>query len=107
MIKDRERTNRLDDAIYNTQNYIWREAKDIMNIHDIGSGAIPMSEEEKKDMKKVFDQEIKGTWRYGPMKNPTKPPFLKNKNRNSTSKLLKRLEQEDQDAILKEKNKYL
>jgi len=72
-VKDKKRMYRIDHAIWSLQNYMWRKAKNILNIHNIGSGDVEMSPEEKAELEKVLGRAARGTWDFGPLKNPTKP----------------------------------
>lgn len=75
LVKDREKMHRIDEAIYNTQMYLWGKLKAMLDLHKIGSGIIPMNEAEKQDMFKILGTLPQGTWHYGPMRNPTKGMF--------------------------------
>jgi hypothetical protein len=90
MVKDREKMHKLDHAIWSTQKYIWRKVKDLLNIHDIGSGDVSMGPEEAAEMKRIIGKLPRGTWSYGPMADPTKPLFHQNRRENVKT-LLKRI----------------
>lgn len=98
-IKDRDRLARLDEAIYRLQNHIWIAAKNILNLHDIGSGPIPLSQQEQAELGSILKQVARGTWRYGPLRNPTKPLLIARREADKTlteqtKSLMKRLEEE-------------
>jgi hypothetical protein len=80
MVKDRQHMFALDAAIWSTQKFIWKRVKDLLNIHDIGSADISLPPEEAAEMKKILGKLPRGTWTYGPMKDPTKPPFQRPEN---------------------------
>ena len=73
MVSDIKQRDRVNHAIYNTQNFMWKRVKDLLNIHDIGSGEIGLPLDEMKQMRKILKQLPRGTWTYGPMQNPTMP----------------------------------
>jgi hypothetical protein len=77
-IKDRDRMLRLEEAVYRLQNHIWKAIKYILNLHDIGFSPIPLSAEDQEQIKKLLGSPARGTWAYGPMKNPTKPLLIAN-----------------------------
>lgn len=72
-LRDIEKIHKLDMGIWSTQNFMWKRMKDLLNIHDIGSGDIGLSPAEAESAQKILGRLPRGTWTYGPMKNPTKP----------------------------------
>lgn len=89
-IKDREKMHRVDDAIYRMQLRIWDKVKDVLNIHDMKGTPFQLPPDEMAEMLRVIKSVPRGTWKYGPMANPTKPPFHKQR-RDNTRKLIKRI----------------
>jgi hypothetical protein len=93
---DRDKMLQMDEGIKNIQDYIWKQSKRILNIHDI-RGILP----DTPELVEMFgNQPGIGTWDYGPGKNPAKPTFIKNPTKPETSgqmmkRLLKEREQEE------------
>lgn len=85
LVKDREKLHRIDEAIYNTQMYMWSKLKAMLDLHKIGSGILPLNQQDSEEMQKILKQMPRGTWHYGPMKNPTKGMFKKVKTDNARS----------------------
>jgi hypothetical protein len=71
----------VDKALRRIQDYIWENCKSILNLHDIGSGPIPLSDEDSKEMIRLFGKMPQGTWAYGPMENPANSLFQQTQGR--------------------------
>jgi hypothetical protein len=83
-IKDHKKMLRLADAVVNIQKDIWWDVKNVLNFHDIGRGEIPLTPEERKSVLEITKGwHPKGTWYYGPGRNPSAGGFKKNKPQNS------------------------
>lgn len=74
----------LDNGIKVIQDYIWKESKRFLNIHDLRGMLVDVPE-----LKGIVNK-IVPTWDYGPGKNPSKG-LLQKRNPNSSGKLMKRL----------------
>jgi hypothetical protein len=81
LVKDQDHVDRLNQALYRIQNEIWLRAKNVLNHHDIGTQDLSLSPKDKADMERIIGRPARGTWQYGPMKNPTKPLSQRQKRR--------------------------
>lgn len=107
MIKDKQIVNDIDHAIYTMQMNMWPKIKSLLSMHVIGKNFVPMNEEERIEIGKILDdKKVRGTWQYGPLPNPTKPPFQKY-TADTAGKVINRVKKEIlKDEVAKELGNY-
>lgn len=85
----REDVLKLDLAIRDIQNTIWKESKRILNIHDLKGLELNFPE-----LKGILGKVVP-TWDFGPGKNPAKSRIRQ--RRQHIADLIKRLEKENKE----------
>lgn len=84
---DRDKKIKFDMAANNIQDTIWKESKNMLNIHDLRG-----LELEYPELKNIIKERIVPTWNYGKLKNPTIQPIKQRKH--YAKDLIKKLQQE-------------
>jgi len=88
---ERSKMLKMDEAIKHIQDYIWKESKRILNLHDLKGIFIDAPE-----LKGIVDTVVP-TWDYGPGKNPTSGLLHKKPKRETAGKMMKRLMEENEN----------
>jgi len=89
---ERSKMLKMDEGIKHIQDYIWKESKRILNLHDLKGVFVDAPE-----LKGIVDTVVP-TWDYGPGKNPTNGLLNKKPKRETPGKLMKRLLEENENA---------
>lgn len=84
---ERDKAIQLDLAIKNVQDTIWKEAKNVLNIHDLRGIAL-----EYPELEGISDKP-QGSWQFGPMKSNVNKP-MKQRTNESVNQMIKRLQKE-------------
>lgn len=85
---ERDKLLKMDEGIKNIQDYIWKESKRFLNIHNLKGTDI-----EAPELKNIVNT-IEPTWDYGPGKNPSKGLLYKKPKTERAGGMMKRLLQE-------------
>lgn len=88
---ERSKMLKMDEGIKHIQDYIWKESKRILNLHDLKGMFIDTPE-----LKGIVDTVVP-TWDYGPGKNPTSGLLHKKPKREHAGKMMKRLMEENEN----------
>jgi hypothetical protein len=97
MVKDNAKKHRLEDAMKRTMDHIWIQVKNVLNHHNIGLGNLSLTPEQRASIEGILNKDPQGTWRYGPLKNPTKRKFRQRFLNPSHLNYYKRLDKEPKD----------
>lgn len=88
---EREKLLKMDEGIKNIQDYIWKESKRVLNLHDLKGLII-----EAPELQGIVNTLVP-TWDYGPGKNPSKGLLYKKPKTERAGGMMKRLLQEIED----------
>jgi hypothetical protein len=84
---EKEKKAKFDMAVNNIQDTIWKESKNILNIHDLRGMELDYPE-----LFGIIRDKIVPTWNFGPMRSPVIRPIKQ--RTHHTKDLIKRLQQE-------------